>query len=1144
MDCVFSRLIAVGSAVLFISTFIASDILAQPPEVAPPSEGSGASTELTSETVQVRLQSVDALAELSDEAREKLRGLYRQAATALEAATTHEKKAAEYQHEIETADTRLTSIKEELQQTLAPQGPAKEASLSEWEAELVQLETSWKETQAKLAALTAEPARRQTRRLELPELVSTAKEKLATIQSQIKTPPPESESTAATLARHTLLAAQSQSFAAEIDSLEKELAAYTATTTLLPLQRDRATRKNERLEKEVRLYREAIEARRLKLSRDELAEARRKAAEAQPLLANLAKENQQLAETNHEMAGRLAKVNAHLLELRSQLDDIAAERLRTTEKIEAVGLNDAFGVLLRSRRLELAKLRRKLKEKSVHQGEVRDIRFQWLELEDKRSKLTNPETKAQDHLQSLEPEIKALAAQVKIDRDTLKASALSLFQEKQSLLDSSLKTHESLFETLVATSNVEKELETELEEFIAFLDERILWLRSQLPLGVADLAPTVAATWWLMETPNWVTVLRTFGFDAVKYPLYYITFLVWCFSWIFLQNRWRKLIRKQSEIANRRDCRRFRHTIYVLLASAALAIFLPLIVGFAGWRLIVAKEATEFARAVGWGFVAAAAFALPLFFLKQFCRNEGLATSHFDWTESVRRLLQLTSYWLLILATPLVFIVGALLHQSQDSFQSSLGRLATLAFLAAIAAALHFVFRAKSPIYARSRLENPASWFYRSRFAIWGFMLAIPIIFAGMMIAGYVYTAGVLMGRVIQSAWFGLAVFTLSELGLRWMVVRHRKLAMLQAEKRREAMRDQNNSQAPIEQVAAQTGFTQEDPAIDFSALSKQMQKLLVASLALISAVGLWAIWSDVLPALRILDQYQVWQVVEGEVVHHVTLQNIFMACVVGSFAFACVWNLPGLLEFVLLQRLPLDAGARFAIVTLVRYAIVILGIIFTLAQLRFQWSEYSWLVAAATVGLSFGLQEIFANFVSGLIVLMERPIRVGDVVTIDGVTGVVTRIQMRATTITNWDQQEFIVPNKEIVTGRLLNWTLSSSRNRIVVEVGVAYGSNIDKVRDFILSVANSNACVLQDPAPVVTFEKFGDSSLNFVLRCHVADLSVRLQTIHELHFGINEAFAKANISIPFPQRDLHIQTNERESTNGEPITAQNASE
>jgi len=210
-------------------------------------------------------------------------------------------------------------------------------------------------------------------------------------------------------------------------------------------------------------------------------------------------------------------------------------------------------------------------------------------------------------------------------------------------------------------------------------------------------------------------------------------------------------------------------------------------------------------------------------------------------------------------------------------------------------------------------------------------------------------------------------------------------------------------------------------------------------------------------------------------------------------------------------------------------------------APFCFDWGKMQWLIAAISVGLGFGLQEILANFVSGLIILFERPVRVGDVVTVDDVTGVISRIRMRATTITNWDRKEFIVPNKEFVTGRLLNWTLSDQVNRIVINVGVAYGSDTRQTTALLMKVAGEHALVLDEPKPLVTFEAFGDSSLNFVLRCYLPDLDKRLAVIHDLHMRIDEEFKKAGIEIAFPQQDIHIRSIDAHASLLDPASPEN---
>jgi potassium efflux system protein len=189
-------------------------------------------------------------------------------------------------------------------------------------------------------------------------------------------------------------------------------------------------------------------------------------------------------------------------------------------------------------------------------------------------------------------------------------------------------------------------------------------------------------------------------------------------------------------------------------------------------------------------------------------------------------------------------------------------------------------------------------------------------------------------------------------------------------------------------------------------------------------------------------------------------------------------------------------------------------------------WSSVQWLVAAMTVGLGFGLQEIFANFVSGIILLFERPARVGDTVTIGTITGTITRIRIRATTVLDWDNKELIVPNKEFVTGNLVNWTLTNPTLRLIINVGVAYGSNTRLVTELLYQVAQGNSDVLEEPAPIVVFSEFGDSSLNFELRIFVSDLSTYRRLRHDLHMAIDDAFREHGIEIAFPQCDLHVRS------------------
>jgi len=323
--------------------------------------------------------------------------------------------------------------------------------------------------------------------------------------------------------------------------------------------------------------------------------------------------------------------------------------------------------------------------------------------------------------------------------------------------------------------------------------------------------------------------------------------------------------------------------------------------------------------------------------------------------------------------------------------------------------------------------------------------------------------------------------------------------------------------------------------------MSLQVERLLGVLLGL-GAIGLLGlVWMDILPALAMLKQVLLWttswQVVPepggGETTaaptlaaRWVTAADLVWAMLVLLITYLGAKNLPALLELILPEKLPIDQGARYALKSLVQYTVVLIGLLLGLPPLGITWNRLQWLVAALGVGLGFGLQEIFANFISGLILLFERPIRVGDIVTIGDVTGVVSKIHIRATIITNWDRQDLIVPNKEFITSRVLNWTLTNLTNRIVLQVGVAYGSDPDRVRRLLEEILLAHPLVLREPAPLVTLENLGDSALQFTIRAYLPTLDKRLQTIHELYTAIHNRFRQEGIDIPFPQRELHIRS------------------
>jgi potassium efflux system protein len=234
--------------------------------------------------------------------------------------------------------------------------------------------------------------------------------------------------------------------------------------------------------------------------------------------------------------------------------------------------------------------------------------------------------------------------------------------------------------------------------------------------------------------------------------------------------------------------------------------------------------------------------------------------------------------------------------------------------------------------------------------------------------------------------------------------------------------------------------------------------------------------------------------------------------------------DVPSLIELVLLQYPSVSSGSRYTITTIIGYVIFAGGAIALLGMLGLRWGQLQWLVAALGVGIGFGLQEIVANFISGLIILFERPIRVGDIVTIGETDGVITKIRIRATTLRDWNGKELVVPNKEFITGRLLNWSLSDSNTRIVLNVGIAYGSDVERALTVLEEIVRENPDVLDEPKPSIIMTEFGDNALLLTARYFVPSVEYLWLTKSELNRTIYKRFNEEGIVIAFPQRDVHF--------------------
>ncbi len=299
----------------------------------------------------------------------------------------------------------------------------------------------------------------------------------------------------------------------------------------------------------------------------------------------------------------------------------------------------------------------------------------------------------------------------------------------------------------------------------------------------------------------------------------------------------------------------------------------------------------------------------------------------------------------------------------------------------------------------------------------------------------------------------------------------------------------------------------------------KTLVRLVIFSYTFLFLLVIWNVYGSVAEAWK---QLMSIEYVIGEL--HLSVEMVVMAGVILYLTIIFSWFLQATLDTQVLTPRQMDHGVKDSIKRLLHYALILIGFSVAVSMAGIGLEKFAILAGALGVGIGFGLQNIVNNFVSGLILLFERPVKVGDTINIDDQWGTITKIGLRSTVFETLDRAEIIVPNSDLISQKVTNWTLTTNTSRIVLAIGVAYGSPLDKVLEILIKVAKEHPDVMADPPASAIFTGFGESSLDFELRAWITDISKRPRVKSELGLAIDRHFREADITIPFPQRDLHL--------------------
>ncbi|WP_058554731.1 mechanosensitive ion channel domain-containing protein [Thiohalocapsa sp. ML1] len=1079
------------------------------------------------EQVEQRIQSI-AQSELAEAERNKLSDELNNVLQDMAEAQRMTAAAADFARAIETAPQEAERIREALADAdaadAAPPAPdlpadadaaAVEARIAAVQAEIASIGTRLAKLGETLDAADQEPAR-------LRERIAGVDTALRELEGPVAEADGLSEP--AREARTWLRQARLAKLRAEQQMLTQQLLSTDARRVLALAQREQAEAELER----AKALRAALEARAKDLRRraaaavQESIDAERIAtAGAHPLVQAAVEQNAALAAAIAGTTEALDKLDDRRVDTERQVRRIDEEFANARKRLEAAGLNRAQGQVLIDQRQRLPDLRRLRRQAAARADQIADSTLKSIRWREELRRLDDLDAWVEQQLANLPAAAIDTAGRAELAEE-LRAQATP----RRSLLRRALEIEDSFRRDLGEVDFAAQQLRDVVDRYDRYLSERLLWVRSIGPLVQQSMAPLPRALWWVVAPGNWQQVGATLLAEAPGAPLFWVALLAVVLL-LWRSAPLKRAIRARAEPLRRVSTDGFRHTAAALGMTALAALPWPLLLAAVGALLGGSLAADPFSKAMGDAMVAVAPALYYLLGFRALAMRGGVADRHFRWHTDTLLMVRRSTFAAVTLLLPVGFVAAAVHQHQEPEFTGTLGRLSLALFELGLAVLTAVVLHPTRGALKHSIAERPDGWLARLRFIWYPAMIAVPLALAGFALSGFLYTSGVLLRSLINELWFALGLIIVHQLIVRWLIVTRRRLALqaaLERRAQREAAKAADGAGAGADVLAVP------DEGVDLASLDAQSRKLLNLAIFVAAVVGLWLIWSEVLPALNLLERVKLWSytgTIDGvEQAIPVTLADLGIVFVIIAAAVAAGRNLPALLEILLLQNSHVSAGSRYTIITLTGYVITAIGALMVFGALGLSWGQVQWLVAALGVGIGFGLQEIVANFISGLIILFERPVRVGDIVSIGDTTGVVTKIQIRATTVRNWDRQELLVPNKEFITGRLLNWTLTDQTNRIVITVGVEYGSDTKRALKLLGDAARENEHVLEDPAPIISFEGFGNDALTLVLRCYLPNMDNRIDTTTALHQAINDKFQAAGIGIAFPQRDLHIRS------------------
>jgi len=1097
--------------------------------------------DITSARIEAQIETIGSDNTIDEAVKNSALDYYNTAKERLALGEESKAQVAALKAQNDTSDVQLRRLNEELDTALAEllrplaplDGPMTDDALFEMEQELRGLEgeaetlrDEIKNLDAKVATLSGRIQAARAERLDVAKRLDEVTAQIAGFSGAANGP--------AEQARRTALQVRRWAREWEVRALDAEISNIPVQERLLGPARDLASAKLQNISRRIQVLRDRTGEQRLAEAGARLTDSRDDAArlsQSHPIVVDYARDNLDYAEQLLQIAR--AGGNSSIIEARvnSRIKRLSEDNLLAKQILNEGNLDRQYGTVLR-------RLRTNVPDKNAIEREVRarsktklDISMQRILAQDelKEFSLSGPDINAVYARWAESKPVAADAAPVMTQADI--TALETLISKQRTILSEIVSNANRKVEKLVLLNTLQQSLITEIESLTGILDQQLIWLPSTEVISLRWPARVLEGVAVVLQPSNFAGVWAAFKNGLSGNLLRSVLAIIILWAAITARPGLRSRVDNMRNTVGRvkEDDHRATPTAVASGLIGALPITVPML-----WLGYILSDGavTAYAARLGSALMISALIWQILLTVRAWSRDGGLFDLHFKVKEALRLRVRKNMIWTAATLSFAVIIMSVCEDYASESPTAGLGLLAFMIGALSLSVLAYRILhnaRKNGSEYLRSD-----TFMSRHSGAVFWISVAIPIVITLLAMGGYFATAVEINRRLLITAVLLLAAYVTYGVVKRTVEVSERRLALQAAQERRAAALKEREKREEAEERGEVPVPNLDYERINLESISRQSTQLLnIIGVILFSALA-WLLWSDLLPALSIFDRVELpfntsaLNADGDRVAVPATLWDLIQAIFVGTLAFLAAKNLPGFLDLFVLKRSRLTAGTRYAITTVIGYIIVIIGIMLVGDRLGIEWGSLQWIIAALGVGIGFGLQEIIANFISGLIILFERPVRLGDYVTIGDQSGTVNRIQIRATTLADLDNREILIPNKELITGRVTNWTLSNSTLRMIVKVGIAYGSDTDLAQRVMLRAVKRVKAVLETPEPQVLFLGFGDSSLDFEIRVFLPSFTARFPVAHDIHTEVNKALEKAGISIPFPQRDLHIITPE----------------